>query len=92
MHLSAQRLSHLPATHVRDRMQGETVEELIVVEQIFPDAVDDQVQQLVLLVEEEGHGQVPDLLLGILVGRDQVDGLEVAKVDVPAEDVDIQQL
>jgi hypothetical protein len=56
MDVSAQRLSHLPTTHVRDRMEGEAVEQLIVVEEVFSDTVDDQVQQLVFLMEEEGDG------------------------------------
>lgn len=45
-----------------------------------------------LFVEEEGHGEVADLLLGVFGRGDQVDGLEVAKVDIPAKDVDVEQL
>lgn len=62
------------------------------VEQIFANTVDDKVQQFVLLVEEQRHGQITDLLLRVLVGRDQVDSLEMTKIDVPAQDVDVQQL
>ena len=45
-----------------------------------------------LLVKKQGHGQVADLLFRILIGGNQVDGLEMSEVDVPAEDVYIQQL
>lgn len=45
-----------------------------------------------LLVQEECHGEVADLLFGVLVRRDEVDGLEVAKVDIPAENVNVQEL
>jgi hypothetical protein len=50
------------------------------------------VQQLVLLVEEEGHGQISNLLFRVLVGGDQVDSLEVTEVDVPTEYVYIEEL
>jgi hypothetical protein len=68
-------------------MQGQTVEKFVVVEEVLPDAVDDQMKQLMLLVEEQGHGEVPDLLLGVLVRRDEIDCLEMAEVDVPTEDI-----
>lgn len=45
-----------------------------------------------LLVQEEGHGQVANLLLGVLVGGDEVDRFEMSKVDIPAENVDVQKL
>lgn len=62
------------------------------VEKIFPYAVDDKMQELVLLMEKQRHGQVADLLLRVLVGGDEVDCLEVPKVDIPPEDVDIEEL
>lgn len=73
-------------------MQCQTVEQLVVVQQIFSDAIDHKMKKLMLLVEEECHGQISDLLLGILLRRNQVHGLEVAEVDVPSQDIDIQQL
>jgi hypothetical protein len=63
-----------------------------VVHEIFPYAIYDEVQQLVLFVQEERHRQVSNLLLGILLGGDEVDGLEVAKVDIPSEDIYIKKL
>ena len=90
MDLAAQRFAHLPASNVGDGVQGQAVEQLIVVEQVLPYAIDDQMQQFVFLVEEERHGQVADLLLRVFVGRDEVDGLKVAKVDVPSQDIYVQ--
>ena len=43
-----------------------------------------------LLMKEQGHSQVSNLLLGIFVGRDEVDGLEMAEIDVPAENIYVQ--
>ena len=60
------------------------------VEKVFPYTVDNKVQKFVLFVEEQGHRQIPNLLFGVLVGRDEIDSFEMAKIDVPAEDVDIQ--
>lgn len=45
-----------------------------------------------LFVQEEGHGEVTDLLLGVFVGRNEVYGLQMAKVDIPPEDVYVQEL
>lgn len=92
MDLHAQGLSHLSSADIGYGMQGQAVEELIVVEEVFPYAVDDQVQQLVLFVEEQGHGKVSDLLLGILVRGYEIDGFEVSEIDVPSEDVYVQEL
>lgn len=89
MDLGAQSLTHLPASDVRDSVQRQTIEELIVVKKILSYAVHDKMQELVFLVEEERHGQVADLLLGVLVGRDEVDGLKVAEIDVPSENIDV---
>jgi hypothetical protein len=46
----AQCFSQFLSTHVGNRMQRQAVVELIVVQQVLPDAVNDQVQQFVLLV------------------------------------------
>jgi len=43
-------------------------------------------------VEEQRHGQVTNLLLGVFVCRYEVDSFEVAKIDVPAQDVDVEKL
>lgn len=62
MDLSAQRFSHLTATNVRNGVQRKAVEQLVVVQQILPDAVDNQMQQLMPLVQEQCHGKVANLL------------------------------
>lgn len=90
MNLSTQSLSHFPATNVGNRVESQAVEQLIVIQQVLSYTVDDQVQELVLLVQEEGHGQVTNLLLRVLVRRDEVDRLEVAEVDVPSENVNVE--
>lgn len=92
MYFATKRFSHLAATNVGNCVQRQAVEELIVVEKIFSDAVDYEMQELVLLVEEQGHGEVANLLLRIFVGRYKVDSLEVAEVDVPSKDVYVQKL
>lgn len=89
MDLCTQGLAHLPSSDVGDGVQRQAVVQLVVVEKVLPYAVHDEMQELVFLVEEQSHGQVADLLLGVLVRRDEVDRLEVAKVDVPSEDVDV---
>ncbi len=69
MHLPAQGFSHLPASHVGDGVECQAVEQLIVVEQVLSYTIDDQMQQFVLFVEEEGHGEVADLLLRVLLAE-----------------------
>ena len=44
-----------------------------------------------MLVQEQSDRQIADLLLGVLARGDQIDRLEVSKVDVVPLDVDIQQ-
>lgn len=45
-----------------------------------------------LFVQEESDCQVTDLFFRVLPSRYQVDGFEVAEIDVPAKDVDVQEL
>lgn len=92
MHITTKNFTHLPATNIGNGVQGEAIEQLIVIQQIFPNAVEDEMQELVFLVQEQGHGEVSDLLLRVLGSRDELDGFEVAKVDVPPEDIDVQEL
>lgn len=92
VHLPAERLSHLAASNIGNGMQSETVEELVVVKEVLPNAVDHKMEQLVLLMEEQRHGQIANLLLRVFIRRDQVHSLEVPKIDIPAQDVDVKQL
>jgi hypothetical protein len=73
-------------------MQCQAVVELVVVHKIFPDAVDNKVYQLVLLVQEESDGEVSNLLLRVFGGRDKVHCLKMSETDIPAEDVYVQEL
>jgi hypothetical protein len=59
------------------------------VQEVLSHAIDNQVQQLMLLMKEERHGQVPNLLLRVLGGRYEVDGFEVTEIDVPSQNVDV---
>lgn len=92
MYIGAQSLSHLPTSDISNRMQRKTVEQFIMVQEIFANTVDNQMEQLMLLVEEKSDGQIANLLLRIFSCRDEVYSLEVPKVDIPAENVDIEQL
>lgn len=49
---TAQSFSHLPASHVCNRMQGQTIEQFVVIQEVLSYAIDDQVQQLMLLVKK----------------------------------------
>lgn len=50
MYVVTQSFAHLPASHIGNRMQSQTIEQLIVAHQVFPYAVDNQMQQLMLFV------------------------------------------
>lgn len=43
-------------------------------------------------MEEQGHGQVTNLLFRVLVRRYEVDSFEVAEIDVPSQDIYVQEL
>lgn len=92
MDLGAQSLAQLLTTDVRNGMQCQAVVQLVVVHEVFSDAVDDEVYQLVLLMQEEGNGKVSDLLLRVFGGRDEIDCLEVSEAHVPAEYVYVKEL
>jgi len=61
-----------------------------VIIQVLSYAVDDQMQQLVLFVEKKCDGQVPNLLFRVFGAGHEVDGFEMAKIDVPSENVNIE--
>src|SRR6478752_8952321 len=89
MDLSIESFTHFSASHVRNRMEGETVEKLVMVEKILSNTVDDKMQELVFLVKEQRHGQISDLLLRVFIRRDQIDGLEVPEIDIPTQNIDV---
>lgn len=62
MNIRAQCLSHFSASNIRNGMQCQTVVQFVVVEEIFADTVDNQVQQLVLFVQEKRNGEITNLL------------------------------
>jgi len=73
-------------------MQCQTVEQFVILQQVLPDAIHNQVKQLMLLVQKQRDRQIPNLLFRVLIRTDQIDCLQVSKVDVPPEDVNVQQL
>jgi hypothetical protein len=92
MDVSAESFAHFSTANIRNGVQCQAVVELEVVLQILAYAVNDEMEQLVLFVEEEGDGEVSNLLLRVLCPGDEVDGLEMAKVDIPSENVDVEKL
>lgn len=90
MDLISQSLTHLLTTDIGNRMQRQTIIQLIIIQQILPNTINNQMQQFVLLVQEQRNGQVPNLLLGILGGRDEIDGLEMAEINIIPLDIDVE--
>lgn len=73
-------------------MDSQTPEIVIGIIQIFADGVDNQWRKFMVLSNHHGDCKVGHLLLVVLVARHEIDGLEVAKVNVEAQDVHVQQL
>lgn len=63
MDVRRERLGHLLASDVGDRMQGETVVDLGRVVEVLADRIDDQADQVRVLVQEERDGEVA-LIMG----------------------------
>ena len=87
--IPAKGFPHLSPAHIGNGMQRQTVVEFIVTSQILPYAVDNEMEKLMLLVKKQGHGQVANLLLGVLGRGNEIDGFQMTEVDVPAQDVDV---
>lgn len=87
-----QSLCHLPAPDISHGMQGQTVVQFIKALQVLGDGIDDEVYQIMFLVQEQGDSEIADLFLGVCGGGDQIDGFEVAEIDIVALDVDVEQL
>ena len=73
-------------------MKRQAIEELIVAHQILPYAVDNQMQEFMLFMQEERDGEVADLFFGVLVRRDEINSLQMPEVDIPPQYVYVQQL
>ena len=91
MNISAQRLAHLPPSDIGNGMKCKTIEKLVMVHEILPYAIHNKMEEFVLFMKEQCHGQVSYLLLRVSGGRDQIHGLEVPKVDIPAQNIDVEQ-
>lgn len=92
MDLSSQRLAKLPTTDISHGMQRQAVVQLIMIQQILADTIHDQVEQFMLLVQKQSHGEIADLLLGVFGRRNEIDGFKVTKIDIIALNVDVKQL
>lgn len=92
MDIGAKSLAHLSPPHIRNSMQRQAIIQLIIVQQIFPDTVNNKVEQLMLLVKEKSDGQVSNLLFRVFGGGYEIDSFQVAEIDVPSEDVDVEEL
>jgi hypothetical protein len=60
--------------------------------QVLPNAVDNKMKQLVLLVQEEGNSQIANLLFRIFRGWYEVYSFEVTKIDFEPVDVNVEKL
>lgn len=92
MNLTSQRLAQLLTTNIGNRVQRQTVIQLMMIQKVLPDTVHNQMEQLMLLMQEERHGQVPDLLLRVFRRRDEIHRFKMTKIDIVALDVDVKQL
>lgn len=45
-----------------------------------------------LFVEEKRDGEIANLLFGVLCPGHKIDSFKVTKIDVPSENVDVEQL
>ena len=45
-----------------------------------------------LLVKEEGNGKISNLFFRVFGSRDEVDGFKMSEIDVPSENVYVQEL
>ena len=84
MYVPTQSLAHLSPTNICNGVQRQTIEQLIMTQQILSYAIHYQMKQLMLFVQKQRNSQVSDLLLTVLVRTDQIDSLEVSEVDVPS--------
>ena len=73
-------------------MERQTIIQLIMAQQILSDAVHDEMQEFVFLVQEESDGEISNLLFRVFCGRNEVDRFEMAEVDIPAEYVNVEKL
>lgn len=92
MDIGTESFAHLPSADIGNCVECQTIIQLVVVQQVLLDAVYDQMEKVVFLVEEQRDGEIANLFLRVLCRGDQVDGFQVSKVDVPPEDVDVEKL
>lgn len=62
------------------------------IQKVLANTVDDEVEELVLFVKEQGNRQVANLLLRVLARRNEVDSFEMTKINIPAQNINVQEL
>ena len=62
MDVGTERLSHLTPSNIGDSMKRQAVVELVIVQEILLDAVYNQMQKVVGLVEKQSDGEISNLL------------------------------
>jgi hypothetical protein len=45
-----------------------------------------------LLVEKQSHSKITNLLLGVLVRRDEVDSFKMTEINIPSEYINVEKL
>jgi len=63
VNLPAEGLAHLSTADICDCVKRQAIEQLVVIHKVLSYAVDYEVQEFVLLMQEQSHCQVADLFL-----------------------------
>eukprot|EP00756_Hemistasia_phaeocysticola_P040517 Hpha_TRINITY_DN16867_c2_g1::TRINITY_DN16867_c2_g1_i3::g.149171::m.149171 len=86
------RIREVLTSYVGHGGEGEALGEFLVSRQVLLHGLGHDRHQLMPLIEEDGDGEVPDMLLGVLVSRQQLNALHVPEIDLVAQHEDVQQL
>lgn len=92
MNIRSQSLTHLPPTNISNSMQRQAIIQLIIIQQVLPNTINNQMQQLMLLMQKQRNGQIPNLLFRILGTRNQIHSLKMSEIHIISLDIDIEQL
>lgn len=82
----------LPSHTVGHKRQRQRLKRFVAPHQVGAHRVDDEAQELVLFGQQDRHREVADLFFGVARRGHQVGRLAVAKLDVVAQHVDVEQL
>ena len=65
MNVATQGLAHFSSTHIGNGVQCETIVQLVVIEEVLPNAVDNKMEEVMLLVEKQGNSEIADLFFRV---------------------------